>query len=272
MPEPPFPVRRALFWVGLLLMAVGVWLTAVFIYLVVVGGPIFLVGLGLVWASGQPVWARLLATVLPPAAWLGTAMVALALADRQPAATFLIPEGFEGHILLVLGEPCGLPPEQADGRLLYRVPASGIVISQNPAWDARAPENEYPKRGYYAQPDNEYYVVDRRGQRLRELTELAETYSDDPAAAPQTTTAWVGVGRDEVGVFPGSPFIAAPGDSVGRYTFQDFAVSSFARLHHPANSDQAYAQSVLADSLVARCRRRGAAPAGITAQFVVPTH
>ena len=260
MSERPASARRVLFWVGLPLLGIGVAITAVFIPLVIIGGPVFLVGLGLVWASGQPVWARLLATVLPFAGWLGVAMVALALAPRQPAATFLIPEGFEGHMLLVMGEPCGLPPEKMDGRLLYHVPANGIIITQNLAWDANAPENAYGKRGYYTVPDNEYYVVNGHGEHLRELTELSNPYSEDADAQPQATTAWRSVGRNEVGVFPNSPVTVAAGDSSVSYTFQELTVSSLARLYHPANDEQASTQRTLVDRLVPQCRRRGGAP------------
>jgi hypothetical protein len=224
--------------------------------------PLYVVGAILVLASGPgpPAWLKVLAIWFPVLAWFGTAVVAQRLAKSQPAATFLIPDGYEGPVLLVLGEPCGLPPEKVDGRLIYHVPANGIVITQNPAWDSTAPENQYPNAGYYSTPDNEYYVVNRAGKRLRELTELSENYDEDPNAAPHATTSWIGVGRDDVGVFPQSPIIFSPTDDSTRYDFQEFDVSSFARLHQQENNERSSTQRDLADRLVAQCRQRGGRP------------
>jgi hypothetical protein len=254
--------RGLLLWVGLALMCLAVWLMAIVYFLFIVAAPLYVVGAVLVLASGprQPVWLKVLAIGFPVLAWIGTAVVSQRLAKSRPAATFLIPNGFEGPVLLVLGEPCGLPPEKVDGRLIYHVPASGVVITQNPAWDSNAPENQYPNEGYYSTADNEYYLVDRTGKRLRELTELSENYSDDPDAAPYATTSWVGVGRGDVGVFPQSPYIIEPSDDSTRYTYQEFNVSSFARLHHQANNDRSSTRQDLADKLVAQCRQRGGRP------------
>jgi hypothetical protein len=268
MSQPPpksstaFSARSLLLCVGLALMCLAVYIMSIVYFFFIVAAPLYIIGAVLVLASGPgpPAWLKVLAIWAPVLAWLGTAVVTQRLASRQPAATFLIPDGFEGPVLLVLGEPCGRPPEKVDGRLIYRVPASGVVISQSPAWDANAPENDYPNPGYFSTADNEYYVVDRRGERLRELTELSENYSDDPDAAPHTTTSWIGVGRDDMGVFPQSPYIATPSDDSTRYTYQEFNVSSFARLHHQDNNDRSSTRQDLADRLVAQCRQRGGRP------------
>ena len=264
LPKPrpsAFSGRSLLLWLGLGFMFLGVYLTAVFYLFFIISLFLYVIGVVLVLASGpgQPAWLKVLAVLFPYLAAIGAVMVHQRLADRQPAATFLIPEGFEGPMLLVLGEPCGLPPEKVDGRLIYHVPANGVVITQNPAWNANAPENQYPNKGYYSMPDNEYYLVDRTGKRLRELTELAENYSDDPDAAPQTTRAWKSVSRDDVGVFPQSPS-PSPLDDSTRYTYQEFDVSSFARLSHQANNDRGSTRRDLADRLVAQCRLRGGRP------------
>ena len=250
--------RSILLVVGLCFMGLAVWLFSIVYFFFIFSVPLYVVGAILVLASGPgpPAWLKVLAIWFPILAWFGTAVVGQRMAQKQPAATFLIPDGYEGPVLLVLGEPCGLPPEKVDGRLIYHVPANGIVITQNPAWDSNAPENEYPNEGYYSQPDNEYYQVNRAGKRLRELTELSEDYSDDPDAAPHATTSWIGVGRDDVGVFIRSPNIISPTDDSTRYTSQEFDVSSFERLHHQINNDRSSAQQDLADRLVAQCRQR----------------
>ena len=254
--------RSILLFVGLCFMGVAVWLFSVVYFFFIISVPLYIIGAVLVLLSGPgpPAWLKVLAIWFPVLAWFGTAVVSQRMAKKQPAATFLIPDGYEGPVLLVLGEPCGLPPEKVDGRLIYHVPANGIVITQNPAWDSNAPENDYPNEDYFSSPDNEYYQVDRTGKRLRELTELTEDYSDDPNAAPQTTRSWVGVGRDDVGVFPRSPIFPSSDDDSTRYTYQEFDVSSFERLHHQANNDRSFAQSDLADRLVAQCRQRGGRP------------
>jgi hypothetical protein len=272
MDQPPLPkpntstgsaARSILLVVGLCLMGLGVWLFAIFYLFFIISAALYIIGAVLVLLSGPkpPAWLKVLAIWFPILAWFGTVVASQHFAKKQPAATFLIPDGYEGPVLLVLGEPCGLPPEEVDGRLIYHVPANGIIITQNRAWDANAPENAYPNQGYFSAPDNEYYQVDRAGQRLRELTELSENYDEDPNAAPHATTSWIGVGRDDVGVFPQSPIIFDPtdGDST-RYNFQEFNVSSFARLHRQENNDRSSAQHDLADRLVAQCRQRGGRP------------
>ncbi|MGI4872232.1 MAG: DUF6843 domain-containing protein [Janthinobacterium lividum] len=238
MSDVPSPPRRVLFWVGLPLMGIGLAITAVFLPLFLLGGPVFLVGLVLVWVSGRPWWARLLATVAPFVGWVGVATLALTLSKHTAAATFLIPEGFEGQIMLVLGEPCGLPPEKADGYLLYHVPANGIIITQN-----KLGEGEL---------NNEYYLVDRKGQRLRELTELSDI--DGGTGQPQPTTAWRAVSRDELAVFPDSP-ITTTGYAPVVYTFQLLTVTSFARRSHLSDGNWQAAQRALVDSLVPHCRQ-----------------
>jgi hypothetical protein len=272
-PPPPPPstgsaARSILLVVGLCLMGMAVWLFSILYFLFIFCVPLYIAGAVLVLVSGPkpPAWLKVLAIWFPILAWLGTAVVSQRLAKKQPAATFLIPDGYQGPVLLVLGEPCGLPPEKVDGRLIYRVPANGIVITQNPAWDSNAPENNYPNEGYYSSPDNEYYVVDRTGKHLRELTELSENYDDDPDAAPYSTTSWISLGRNDVGVFARSPIFPIPDDST-RYTFQEFDVSSFARLHQQDYNERSSTQHDLADRLVAQCRQRGGRP---PAQVPVP--
>lgn len=270
-PSPPAPkpnpstgsaARSILLVVGLCLMGFAVCLFSILYFLFIFCVPLYIIGAVLVLASGPrpPAWLKVLAIWFPILAWIGTAVVSQHFAKRRPAATFLIPDGYEGPVLLVLGEPCGLPPEKVGGRFIYHVPANGIVITQNPAWDSNAPENDYPNEGYYSQPDNEYHQVDSTGERLRELTELTEDYSDDPNAAPQTTRSWVGVGRNDVGVFPHSIIFPSPDDDSTRYTYQEFDVSSFERLHHQVNNDRSSTQNDLADRLVAQCRQRGGRP------------
>ena len=233
-------------------MCVGVAVTVVFLPLFIVGGPLFLVGLGLVWASGRPVWARLLATVVPVVGWVGVAAGAWLLAPRTPAATFLVPQGFEGTIMLVLNEPCGLPPEKTDGRLIYRVPANGLIITQNKAPDPNSPAHHYER------PDNRYYVVDGQGRHLRELTEVQNT--TEAGAPPEATSSFKTVGSKELAAFFDTPMETASTPSEISYTFQYLTITTQARLFSDRNMAQQYRVRTLADSLVARCRARSRPP------------
>jgi len=153
-------------------MCIGVALTAFLFFLFLISVPIFLLGLVLVLLSGQLLWRKALAVLFPFVAWVGIAVGAWALAPREQPATFLIPEGFEGTIMLVKNEQCGLPPEYENGRRLYRVPASGLLITRDTVPNREHPYYQWPNKGYFQQPDNEYYLADRQGHRLRELPEV----------------------------------------------------------------------------------------------------
>ena len=254
----PSSNRRLLLWVGLLLMSGGLALTVVFIGFLLLGGPLFLVGLGLVLFSGQPWWARGLAVVAPFAGWVGVVEVVGALAPRAPAITFLVPEGFEGTVTLVLNEACGQPAEKLAGRLVYRVPANGLLISQNKAPNLQSASYQYPHKGYFEMADNAYYLVNRQGQRLRQLTEARPpTAAGEPA---EPTTAWASVGNDELAAFPDSPFETSPDAHGVAYTLQTITFTTPAHYFHPLNPDQSWQQRQLADSLVQRCRARNGSP------------
>lgn len=235
-------------------MGIGLAMTVVFIGFVVVGGPVFLVGLGLVLFSGQPWWAKLLAVAAPFIGWVGVAAGALALAPRAPATTFLVPEGYEGTVTLVLNEPCGLPPELLDGRLVYRVPANGLIINQKKFPDHNSAYYHYLHMGYFEVTDNEYYLVDHQGRRQRQLTEVRPPTSADEPVEP--TTDWHRVGNDELAAFYNEPFETIPDDHGVAYTLQVITFTTPAHYFTPRNPDQESEQRQLADSLLRRCRTR----------------
>ena len=257
---PTSSSRGPLLWVGLGLMCFGVALTALWIVLILMGAPLFLVGLVLVFISRQPLWRKALAVLFPFVAWVGIAWGALALAPHEPATTFLIPEGFEGTIMLVANEPCGPPPEYEDGRRLYRVPANGLLITRDTLPNR---ENSYYNpfhRGYYLQSDNQYFLVDRQGHRLRELTEVSA--ASGPTDHPTATTAWRDVGRDEVAAFYNYPIVLPPDSNVVGYMFQYLTITTQNHWERPALWDTQTRVRNLADSLLPRCRARTGPPQG----------
>ena len=253
MPAPAASSSRGpLLWVGLGLMCAGVALTALLFFLFLISVPIFLLGLVLVLVSGQPLWRKALAVLFPFVAWVGIALGAWALAPRELAATFLIPEGFEGTIMLVKNEPCGPPPEYENGHRLYRVPANGLLITRDTVPNRQHPYYDWPNKGYFQQPDNAYFLVDRQGHRLRELTEVnAATH---PTSNPDPTSSLRNVGRDELAAFYDSP-MGSPPDSAGMgYEFQYLIITTQNRRDRPELGDAQYRTRLLADSLLPRCR------------------
>lgn len=248
----PSSLRGSLLWVGLLLMCVGVALTAFLYFLFIISVPIVLLGFVLVLVSGQPAWRIALAASFPFMAWVGIATGAWALAPREQPATFLIPEGFEGTILLIKNEQCGPPPEYENGRRLYRVPASGLLITRD-----TVPNREYyqyPNKGYNQRPDNEYYLVDGQGRRLHELPEVYA--ATNPESNPEPTSTLLGVGRDELAAFYDTPMESQP-DSAGiGYFFQYLTITTQNRRDRPELQDAQFRTRLLADSLLPRCRVR----------------
>ena len=243
-------------------MCGGLFFAVLLWFVFFIGGAVFVVGLVLVLVSGQPAGRKALAIGFPFVAWVGIAAGAWALAPREPGLTFLIPEGFEGTVMVVKNEQCGPPPELENGRRLYRVPASGLLIVRDTVPNREHPYYNWPNRGYFLRPDNQYFVVNRQGRRLRELTEVQYSYETN---RPEPTSSLFGsVGNDELAAFYDSPIESAP-DSMGvGYTFQYVTITTPNHYAQPATSDAQYRVRTLADSLVTRCRVRiGQPPQGI---------
>ncbi|WP_223649415.1 DUF6843 domain-containing protein [Hymenobacter psoromatis] len=263
MPAPAASFSRGpLLWVGLLLMCVGVALTALLYFLFLVSVPIFLLGLVLVLRSGQPLWCQALAVLFPFLAAVALAMSVWELGPREQPTTFLIPAGFEGPILLIRNEQCAPPPRRENGRVVYRVPANGLLITRDTVPNRDNPYYNWPNKGYYQLPDNRYYVVDRQGHRLRELTELhgARTLGDNP----KTSTSLFGENRDELAAFYETPLESEPDSSGIGFVFQYITIATQNRHDSLYNAHSLLRLRALADSLLPRCRvRSGQPPQGL---------
>ena len=183
MPARPFTVRYALFVPGLLLMCVGVWLTAFLFFLFLIGAPLFLVGLAMTWASDYSAGAKAAATVAPFAIWIGGVLVLLAIGPHAPSTTVLVPDGYRGPVVVVFNEPCAPPLPRQDGRRIAAVPADGIVLASD------VEELDWP----VLPRDDEYVAVDGQGRRLYTLPDLDYPPSgSDPAPvdSSQLGTLW----------------------------------------------------------------------------------
>lgn len=269
--SPPTPSpssnRAFLLWLGLPLMCWGLYFTAHFIFLFFIGGPVFLFGLALVLASGQPPGRKALAIGFPFVAWMGIVITTWLTAPREQATTFLIPEGFEGTIMVVKNEQCAPPPERIDGRLIYRVPASGLLVVRDTVPNQELSYYNWPNPGYYQRPDNAYYLVDRQGHRLRELTEVHAATDPEGSPAPTSSLFGTGVGRDELAAFYNSPIEQTPGlnGDIG-YVFQCVTIATQDSLYQYRRfgRHEPLTLRALADSLLPRCRVRiGQPPQGL---------
>jgi hypothetical protein len=87
-----------------------------------------LVGLGLVWFSKAALRSKLFATVLPIPALLLGFMIFYQILHKAEPETFLIADNFRGRFEIVYNEACGEAIKYENGRRLYTIPESGILI------------------------------------------------------------------------------------------------------------------------------------------------
>src|SRR5688572_10192310 len=91
------------------------------------------VGLGLVWFSKISVRFKLFSTVLPvPLIVLGFLFFLTFVLGPSEPETFLIPENFRGQFEVLFNEPCGQPVSPQEGRRIYDIPESGVLIVREP--------------------------------------------------------------------------------------------------------------------------------------------
>lgn len=91
--------------------------------------------------------------------------------NRPEKETYLIPEDFKGDFRIVYGEKCGLSPSLEEGRRILEIPANGVLIIQ-PEFEAGI-------------IDNEYYLVDRDGNRTKLNSSLGD--EDRKSLTPRIT-------------------------------------------------------------------------------------
>lgn len=115
-----------------------------------------IVGIIMIWFSKAPVTWRIGGTLLSILIMTTTFMISLQMRKAEPE-TFLIPEGFRGEFVIFYEEPCGSPPKYVDGRRVYEIPESGVLVT---AFDKN--------KGYL---DRKFFFVSSSGT-LRELPEF----------------------------------------------------------------------------------------------------
>ena len=122
-------------------------------------GVIYLFGIPLVglvlgfifiWISKKSIKKKTLWTTLCIPIIVATFFVSYKIGKAEPES-FLIPQNYRGQIVVFYNEKCGQEPVYENGRRIYNIPESGILIT-------KIKEN----RGYL---DRKFYLLDENGNR-----------------------------------------------------------------------------------------------------------
>jgi hypothetical protein len=145
--------RKGLFIVGTIFIILGAGATTLSPYtLYFYFAPLwtFLLGLILVWLSDRQVKTKIIWT-LTPFIFYAAFQFGWYHFNKAPAETFLIPQEFRGKIHIHFNNPCGQAAEVENDRRQYKIPTTGILLSQFA-----------DKQGFI---DQQYYLVDSVGKR-----------------------------------------------------------------------------------------------------------
>lgn len=146
--------RKGLFIAGRVLIILGAGATTLSPYtLYFYYAPlwVFLLGLLLVWVSDRRVLTKIILT-LTPFMFYAAFQFCWYQYDKAPAETFLIPKNFRGKIHIHFNKPCGQVAEVIDGRRQYKIPTTGILLSQF-----------VDEQGFI---DQQYYLVDSLSKQI----------------------------------------------------------------------------------------------------------
>ncbi|MBI2271935.1 MAG: hypothetical protein HYU69_16465 [Bacteroidetes bacterium] len=145
--------RKGLFIVGTVFLIIGAG-AATFspytLYLYLAPLWTFLLGLLLIWLSDRQVKTKLIWTLAPFLFYIAFQFLWYQY-KKAPAETFLIPQDYRGKIHIHFNKPCGQEEEVANDRRQYKIPATGILLSQFA-----------DKQGFI---DQQYYLVDSLGKQ-----------------------------------------------------------------------------------------------------------
>lgn len=232
-PEPAPHKKNWLFGIGLSILLVA-WAFSLLPYLLLIAGPFYLLGAGLVWASAARRLTKITATVLPIMLWIPVIYVPIWMAEAQVIPeTYLIPQHFRGAITVLYNEPCGQVIPTEKGRLVYRIPASGVLVVRHPA-----------RPGIIKQ---DYYFVDNQGRKTQQIKELSQQeYNEDYTIDKNPHEP----NRQEIGVFLSG---AGSGSNSENYNFifSQIDVNSWEGL----KASDTHTHEALVDSVLKACRR-----------------
>jgi len=104
-----------------------------------------LLGIIFVWIAKVNIKKKILLTILPIPIILLSFFLIFEITKAEPE-TFLIPKDLRGEIVVFYDEPCGQQPGYENGRRIYKIPDSGVLIT-----------NFKKNRGHL---DQNFYLVD----------------------------------------------------------------------------------------------------------------
>lgn len=125
-------MRKRLFIAGLVITVlfsaiVGVLNVGILFWLGIPGLPL-IAGILMIWFSKAPVIWRIGGTLLSILVISASFMISTQIRKAEPE-TFLIPDRFRGEFVIFYDEPCGSPPKYVDGRRVYEIPESGVLVT-----------------------------------------------------------------------------------------------------------------------------------------------
>jgi hypothetical protein len=126
------PASSRLFWIGIVLIATFSllcgFLNIGLVYIFALPLIPVLIGLILVWISSARAKKKFLASLIPvPAMAIGFLVFFWLLPKAEPE-TFLLPDNYRGVFTVVFVDGCGSPIPYENGRRIYNIPASGVLL------------------------------------------------------------------------------------------------------------------------------------------------
>lgn len=234
MTEKQSNIKDYLYIIGLTLIIVG-FLVCLLPYCVIFGGPVFLIGVLLLWFSRKTVRHKLLWTFIPLIVWYpAMGLFVYFGSNHVTPATYLIPRDFRGKIQIIYGEPCGQRLQMVDNRKIFIIPDNGVLIVQDEL-----------ETGFI---NNEYYFVDKGGNKLQKIDELIRQSFNEEYT---TTKNKKEPPRNKVALFfGGTGGVVYAGEREQSYEFMFVMSYDSLRVFKESHSDS------LARSLVNTCRGR----------------
>jgi hypothetical protein len=190
MTENIFQKRNSVFKTGLVFTVfwsaiIGFFNIAV---LFLFGIPILglLIGFILIWLADENIKTKILTTFTSIPIILFFFFLFYLLLPKAEPEVFLIPQNFRGEIHIFLEESCGQKPTYKNGKRVYEIPESGVLITN-------LTDN-------YGVQDQEFYLVDENGKQ-KELPLFSWHKLEDEKQSWRYIFSNTELSPDSVGVF-----------------------------------------------------------------------
>jgi len=189
MTEKIFKKRNGIFITGAIMtvfwsVIIGIFNIGV-VYLL--GIPVFalLLDIILVWVGKSSIREKILLTFLPLPLIALTFFLFFEI-TKADSETFLIPQDFRGEFVIFYNEPCGQQTVFENGRRIYQLPKSGVLIT-------KFKENEgHLERKFYLTGDDQAVIPEFHWQNFDSETQNRHLFHSTPSTK---------LTKDSVGVF-----------------------------------------------------------------------